>query len=106
MTDTARPASLSGSVAGSAADVSQLDTVDPIQLYSGSTKSGSKTHSGGPMPPMPLTPRPGYEGGSRPTSGSVRPGSGSVRPGSGRPGSEKHPVLPPIGSPVEMLPES
>ena len=103
MTDTVRPTSLSGSAASSAALVSQLDTVYPIQILSGSTKSNSKTHSGGIRPPMPLTPRPGYdeEGVSHPNSAFIRLPSGSVRPG-----SDKHTVLPPIGSPIEMLAES
>lgn len=57
--------------------------VDRISLTSGSNK-----HT-----PPPIAPRP-QSAGSRPLSG--------------RPGSEKHPILPPIGSsptPVEMLPQ-
>ena len=88
----------------SVASPSQQESGYPLQLYSGSTKTDSKTHSGGPMPPMPLTPRPGYEQGTpRAPSSLSRPGSS--RPGSSRPGSEKHPVLPPIGSASKVVVE-
>ena len=108
--------SLTGSAKGSG-DGSNMppplpnaEPMDPLELLSGSAKTDSKTHSGGPMPPMPLTPRPGYTDGSPAGSGQVsRSGSAAgSRPGSmgsGRPGSERHRVLPPISPQPQALPE-
>lgn len=66
------------------------DALDRITLVS---SSGSNKNQSANGKSLPLAPRP------------VSAGS---RPGSGRPGSDRHPVLPPIGQsprPVEMLPE-
>ena len=71
------------------------ETLDRLELTSGSDKNLSAVGS------VPMAPRPGSRSsqGSRAGSGM----SGSLTQRSNRPGSERHPVLPPIGATSPQL---
>ena len=94
-----------GSVQGAGDNALPNDVVDPIELL-----SSTASKSNGPMAPRPATgDRPGSRGselnGYRPTSAKAlsRPASGMS---TSRPGSDRHPVLPPISPQnAQTLPE-
>ncbi len=96
--------SLEGSFKGEEDTGLPAEAVDPIELMSG---TASKTLSGAPMAPRPTSGGQGSRqlsdlAGSRPGSG-VGSRAGSAM--SGRPGSDRHPVLPPISPHARAMPE-
>ena len=96
--------SLDGSLQGSHNNlVLPTEALDRIELLSGSaSKNLSSTHS------VPLAPRPN-SGGQRPMSGMGSRSGSAMSQMSNRPGSDRHPILPPINGqhevPVSGLPD-
>ena len=75
------------------------DTIERLELLSGSASKNLSNHS------VPLAPRPSSREQQAPPESPRRPDSAGASSThlSGRPGSNRHPVLPPIGQVPEVM---